>query len=159
MGSTTEGVRAQSTTYNVQISYKRNSPESHGEKRRNHNESLTAPPLSWSRISISSFPIAVPAGGNLDQDLSTLLSIFGPRDCRLPGTILNWHNGEPIGTRNNVDETGCKNACESTQDCAAWTLNTQNGWCALKAENQIKKGANSGFVSEIRMGYHDCPNY
>merc|ERR1712126_683039 len=85
-------------------------------------------------------PIAVPAGGNLDQDLSTLLSIFGPRDCRLPGTILNWHNGEPIGTRNNVDETGCKNACESTQDCAAWTLNTQNGWCALKAENQIKKG-------------------
>merc|ERR1711868_201015 len=136
MGSTTEGVRAQSTTYNVQISYKRNSSESHGEERRNHNESLTAPPLSWSRISIS-----------------------GPRDCRLPGTILNWHNGEPIGTRNNVDETGCKNACESTQDCAAWTLNTQNGWCALKAENQIKKGANSGFVSEIRMGYHDCPNY
>merc|ERR1712211_11581 len=96
-------------------------------------------------------PIAVPAGVNLDQDLSTLLSIFGPRDCRLPGTILNWHNGEPIGTRNNVDETGCKNACESTQDCAACTLNTQNGWCALKAENQIKKGANSGFVSEIRM--------
>merc|ERR1712107_961879 len=82
MGSTTEGVRAQSTTYNVQISYKRNSPESHGEKRRNHNESLTAPPLSWSRISIS-----------------------GPR---LPGTILNWHNGESIGTRNKSTRLGVR---------------------------------------------------
>merc|ERR1712031_41754 len=82
---------------------------------------------------------------------------YGPCDCRLPGTILNWHNGEPIGTRNNVDETGCRDACENTQDCAAWTLNTQNGWCALKAEDQIKKGANSGFVSEIMVGYHDCP--
>merc|ERR1712209_161954 len=73
-------------------------------------------------------PIAVPAGGYLDQDFSNLNPCtFGPScDCRLPGTILNWHNGEPIGTRNNVDETGCRNACESTQDCAAWTLNTQN---------------------------------
>merc|ERR1711962_160483 len=62
---------------------------------------------------------------------------YGPCDCRLPGTILNWHNGEPIGTRNNVDETGCRSACENTQDCAAWTLNTQNGWCALKAEDQV----------------------
>merc|ERR1712180_282913 len=61
---------------------------------------------------------------------------YGPCDCRLPGTILNWHNGEQIGTRNNVNETGCRDACENTQDCAAWTLNTQNGWCALKAEDQ-----------------------
>merc|ERR1712109_20483 len=114
-----------------------------GSKTRNHNESFTAPPFSWARTSLAR------------SDPCT----YGPCDCRLPGTILNWHNGEPIGTRNNVDETGCRDACENTQDCAAWTLNTQNGWCALKAEDQIKKGANSGFVSEIRMGYHDCPNY
>merc|ERR1712126_579289 len=36
-------------------------------------------------------PIAVPGGGYLDQDFSNPCT-FGPCDCRLPGTILNWHN-------------------------------------------------------------------
>jgi len=69
--------------------------------------------------------------------------------CRLPRTILNWHNGEPIGNEYNVDEEACKNACKNTPGCAAWTLNTNNGWCGLKAEDQIKKGTNDGFVSGV----------
>merc|ERR1719391_104322 len=66
--------------------------------------------------------------------------------CRVPRTELKWRNGQ-IGERQNVDEDGCKNACENTLDCAAWTHNTKNGWCGLKAKDQIKKGANGGFVS------------
>merc|ERR1719193_3099870 len=70
--------------------------------------------------------------------------------CRLPRTILNWHNGEPIGERNGVDADGCHNACNETPNCAGWTLNTNNGWCGLKADNQISKGTNDGFVSGMR---------
>jgi len=77
--------------------------------------------------------------------------------CRLPRTILNWHNGEPIGERQGVDEEGCKQACLQTPNCAAWTLNTNNNWCGLKAHNQIRKGTNDGFVSGmIDRASHHC---
>jgi len=77
--------------------------------------------------------------------------------CRMPRTILNWHNGEPIGERNNVDADGCANACMETPNCAGWTLNTNNNWCGLKAHNQIRKGANNGFVSGmIDRNSHHC---
>merc|ERR1711971_222054 len=77
--------------------------------------------------------------------------------CRLPQTILNWHNGEPIGERNGVDADGCSNACLETPNCAGWTLNTNNNWCGLKAHNQISKGTNDGFVSGmIDRNSHHC---
>merc|ERR1712227_886339 len=82
---TTEGVRAQSTTYNIQISYKRNSSESHLQERRNHNESLTAPPLSWSRISISSFPHRGPRWRQLrPRPLNTSLHLWPPTARNYP---------------------------------------------------------------------------
>jgi len=69
--------------------------------------------------------------------------------CDLPGVYLTWHNGEPIEQFNNVGAGECKARCQENPNCAGWTLNTNNGWCGLKRDNQIKVEDNSGFKSGI----------
>jgi len=69
--------------------------------------------------------------------------------CKLTGVYFAWHNGEPIGQKNNVgSETECQLGCANTPGCAGWTMNTNNGWCAFKAAHQIKPQWNKpGFTS------------
>ena len=72
-------------------------------------------------------------------------------DCVEEGVYLAWHNGEPIEqeTKAGADAAWCRRKCAANRKCAGWTLNTRNGWCALKAEGQIKRQANAGFVSGV----------
>ena len=72
--------------------------------------------------------------------------------CTLQDTYLAWHKGEPIGERFNVNTSECKKACTETEGCAAWTLNTRNGWCGLKSTKQIKPTPKTGFESGILDG-------
>merc|ERR1712241_977498 len=81
-------------------------------------------------------------------------SIFEEADnnsCILEETYLAWFNGEPLEeeTRNGGTADWCQQKCRNNPTCAGWTLNTGNGWCALKAENQIKRTDNQGFMSGL----------
>jgi len=93
----------------------------------------------------------------LRMKASVILSVLiltaaalGTSGCALHNTYLTWHNGEPIGERLDVNSVAeCEEACKGTPDCAAWTLNTRNGWCALKSKEQIKPETKEGFESAI----------
>ena len=63
------------------------------------------------------------------------------------GTYLAWYNGEPIEQENNISQSLCEEKCDRNPDCDAWTLNTRNGWCALKRLDQVKEEENEGFLS------------
>jgi len=65
----------------------------------------------------------------------------------LQGVQFVWKNGE-IGQMNNLDTfVECHSACNGTPGCAGWTFNKANGWCGLKAANQIKKQQSDNFIS------------
>ena len=72
--------------------------------------------------------------------------------CVKEGNYLAWYNGEPIEHANNITQSLCEEKCDRNPDCDAWTLNTRNGWCALKRWDQVKEEENEGFVS----GYKHC---
>ena len=72
--------------------------------------------------------------------------------CVKEGTYLAWYNGEPIEQENNITQSLCEEKCDRNPDCDAWTLNTRNGWCALKRWDQVKEEENEGFVS----GFKHC---
>ena len=70
--------------------------------------------------------------------------------CALHDTYLTWYNGEPIGERLEVSSAAeCEEGCRETQGCVGWTLNTRNGWCAFKSEEQLKPETKTGFESGI----------
>ena len=82
--------------------------------------------------------------------LSLMAAVLDTSGCALHGTYLSWHNGEPIGKRFDVESAAeCEAACKGTPGCAAWTLNTRNGWCAFKSKEQIRPETNEGFESAI----------
>ena len=74
--------------------------------------------------------------------------------CILEDTYLAWHNGEPIETETRQSEKGdhswCEAKCSRNPECGAWTLNKNNGWCALKRKDQVKKQGKKNFVSGIK---------
>lgn len=74
--------------------------------------------------------------------------------CTVENTYLSWYNGEPIEEEvmNGGDATWCAAKCRANPSCDAWTLNTSNGWCALKRQGQVKKQHRQGFVS----GFKTC---
>jgi len=75
--------------------------------------------------------------------------------CVLHNTYLAWFKGEPIGERLGVGSSqDCYEFCSETDGCAAWTLNTNNGWCALKSKEQIKPQPKKGFESQLV--WNDC---
>jgi len=74
------------------------------------------------------------------------------KECVKDGVYLTWFNGEPIAEMQNSTPTKCQNKCRDNPDCDAWTINTRNGWCALKREDQVKEKQNAGFVS----GFKNC---
>jgi len=76
------------------------------------------------------------------------------KDCILEDTYLAWYNGEPIedevrGAQAN-DHSWCEEKCDANPECGAWTLNKNNGWCALKRRDQVKKQERDNFVSGIK---------
>ena len=73
-------------------------------------------------------------------------------DCVKEDTYLSWFNGEPIAQENGSTQAMCEEKCKSNPNCDAWTLNTNNGWCALKRKDQVKEELQKGFVS----GYKIC---
>lgn len=80
--------------------------------------------------------------------------------CDLSGVYLTWYKGEPIQQFYNVRSTGeCKYRCRENQECEGWTLNTNNGWCALKKSSQIKPVINPGFESGIKNAGSDHCNF
>ena len=82
--------------------------------------------------------------------LSLMAAVLDTLGCALHDTYLSWYNGEPIGEKFNVESAAdCEAACKGTRGCAAWTLNTRNGWCAFKSKEQIKPETNKGFESAI----------
>ena len=82
--------------------------------------------------------------------LSLMAAVLNTSGCALHDTYLTWHNGEPIGERLNVgSNVECEAGCRETRGCSGWTLNTRNGWCAFKSEEQIKPVDNTGFESGI----------
>ena len=72
--------------------------------------------------------------------------------CTKEGIYLAWFNGEPIDQENESSQSVCKEKCQTNPDCDAWTLNTNNGWCALKRKDQVKEMKQEGFIS----GYKIC---
>ena len=81
--------------------------------------------------------------------------IFIILGCVLHNTYLAWFKGEPIGERLGVGSSqDCFEFCSETDGCAAWTLNTNNGWGALKSEEQIKPQPKKGFESQLV--WEDC---
>lgn len=74
--------------------------------------------------------------------------------CIEENTYLSWYNGEPIevDVREGGDAAWCAAKCRANPSCDAWTLNTSNGWCALKRQDQVKKQQRPGFVS----GFKTC---
>ena len=82
--------------------------------------------------------------------LSLMAAVLNTSGCALYDTYLTWHNGEPIGERLNVGSAAeCEVGCRETRGCSGWTLNTRNGWCAFKSEEQIKPEIKTGFESGI----------
>ena len=82
--------------------------------------------------------------------LSLMAAVLNTSGCALYDTYLTWHNGEPIGERLNVGSAAeCEAGCRETRGCSGWTLNTRNGWCAFKSEEQIKPEIKTGFESGI----------
>jgi len=73
--------------------------------------------------------------------------------CVREGVYLAWFKGEPLAEHLNSDEARCGELCRENHRCHAWTLNTNNGWCALKRKDQVKEQTQQGFVS----GYKTCP--
>jgi len=71
----------------------------------------------------------------------------------LENTYLAWHNGEPIEEeqREAGDHKWCENKCKANPECGGWTLNKNNGWCALKRSDQIKKQEKENFISGIKV--------
>ena len=64
---------------------------------------------------------------------------------RSPGWLAEWYSGETA--------VSCHQKCENRADCKAWTLNKNNGWCALDdgSNNRRNPGQfldNPGFVSK-----------
>jgi len=84
------------------------------------------------------------------------LVINDSKNCILENTYLAWSNGEPIDeeTRQSEarDHKWCEAKCNANPECGGWTLNKNNGWCALKRTDQIKKQEKDNFVSGIK----DC---
>ena len=83
--------------------------------------------------------------------------IYIPEDVTGPpftkeGIYLTWFNGEPIDQDNESSQSVCEEKCQTNPDCDAWTLNTKNGWCALKRKDQVKEMKQEGFIS----GYNIC---
>lgn len=74
--------------------------------------------------------------------------------CNEENTYLSWFNGEPIAeeVKKGGDDGWCAAKCRSNPSCDAWTLNTSNGWCALKRQDQVKRQRKPGFVS----GFNIC---
>ena len=92
---------------------------------------------------------------HLDQSTQKLESIHKKgNDCIFEDTYLAWHNGEPIETETRQSEGGvhswCEAKCSRNPECGAWTLNKNNGWCALKRKDQVKKQGKKNFVSGIK---------
>ena len=73
-------------------------------------------------------------------------------ECIKEGVYLTWFNGEPIEEITNSNPASCQEKCKNNAQCDAWTFNTNNGWCALKTQNQVKVTENEGFVS----GFKNC---
>merc|ERR1712223_923620 len=90
--------------------------------------------------------------GNYDDvDIEYVPVEVGPEGCLLDDTYLAWHNGEPLEEETREKEAGdpswCVAKCNANPECEAWTLNKQNGWCALKRIDQIKMQEKKNFVS------------
>eukprot|EP00091_Calanus_sinicus_P017449 TRINITY_DN37707_c0_g1_i1.p1 TRINITY_DN37707_c0_g1~~TRINITY_DN37707_c0_g1_i1.p1 ORF type:complete len:111 (-),score=21.11 TRINITY_DN37707_c0_g1_i1:174-506(-) len=54
-----------------------------------------------------------------------------------PGSGSGSGNEFEVPITTPLNESGsspsmCEEKCQKTPDCEAWTLNTNNGWCALK---------------------------
>ena len=92
--------------------------------------------------------------------LSLMTDLLDSSGCYLHDTYLSWHNGE-LGDMDNVNPAVCEAGCKAfngTTDCAAWTINTANGWCAFKSKEQIKPKHSAGFESGILDGDSEfCP--
>lgn len=85
---------------------------------------------------------------------SVVFSILSLMADLLDLSGLPWHNGE-LGQLDNVDIAECEAGCKTfngTTDCAAWSINTLNGWCAFKSKEQIKPEHSVGFESGILDG-------
>merc|ERR1712080_516767 len=63
--------------------------------------------------------------------------------CTSPGIMGSPYNSSTMSALGNVNSGAGKTLCR------AWTINTNNGWCGLKGDNQIKPEINSGFESGI----------
>ena len=70
--------------------------------------------------------------------------------CVLPGVYLAWYNGEAIQEALGMTKAECEDQCRQRVECVAWTLNTNNGWCALKRGNQIKQQEREAFISGFK---------
>jgi len=120
-------------------------------------------------------PLLTEAGATLER-LKRQRDGMGPEDCALEwmhacgctmyDIMMTWHNGEPIAEVFASSSTECIMACRDTAGCDGWTFNPQNGWCALKAEDQILPVETSGFISGLMLGSPNsnfcccpyCPN-
>ena len=82
---------------------------------------------------------------SLEQRLSAI-------SCLLENTYLAWHNGEPLEEeqREAGDHSWCEAKCKANPECGGWTFNKNNGWCALKRSDQIKKEKKENFISGIK---------
>merc|ERR1711936_1272339 len=120
-------------------------------------------------------PLLTESGATLER-LKRQRDGMGPEDCALEwmhacgctmyDIMMTWHNGEPIAEVFASSSTECIMACRDTAGCDGWTFNPQNGWCALKAEDQILPVETSGFISGLMLGSPNsnfcccpyCPN-
>ena len=70
----------------------------------------------------------------------------------LENTFLAWHNGEPLEEeqREAGDHSWCEAKCKANPECGGWTFNKNNGWCALKRSDRIKKEEKKNFISGIK---------
>ena len=70
----------------------------------------------------------------------------------LENTYLAWNNGKPIEReqRDAEDHKWCEAKCKANPECGGWTFSKNNGWCALKRSDQIKKEKKENFISGIK---------
>jgi len=105
-------------------------------------------------------PLLTESGATLDR-LKRQREGMGPEDCSLEwmhacgctmyDILMTWHNGDPIAEVFASSSTDCIMACKNTAGCDGWTFNPQNGWCALKAADQILPVESSGFISGLML--------
>ena len=77
-------------------------------------------------------------------------------------TYLAWDG--PNLAEHTVAEGGegsdeCAGKCRANKDCAAWTVNKCNGWCALKVDKpEYNEQENKNFISGRRTSIDNAKN-